>query len=102
MVYNLYPRVNGKQARHWGCPIINRCEGLYYHSPSFTNRGVELVKMTCLASVIAYAELLHQAKTISTISFNPIESYTVIALTFFTLIYPVTFLVRRLEKRTDR
>lgn len=70
--------------------------------PAFTNRGVELVKMTCLASVIAYAELLHQAKTISTISFNPIESYTVIALTFFSLIYPVTFLVRRLEKRTDR
>ncbi|MBF0276739.1 MAG: amino acid ABC transporter permease [SAR324 cluster bacterium] len=70
--------------------------------PAFTNRGVELVKMTTLASVIAFGELLHQAKTISTIYFNPIETYTVVALIFFVLIYPGTLLVRKLEKRADQ
>ena len=70
--------------------------------PAFTNRGVELVKMTSLASVIAFAELIHQAKTISTINFNPIETYTVVALIFFALIYPFTLLVHRLEKRADK
>lgn len=41
--------------------------------PAFMNRAVELMKMTSLASVIAYGELMHQAKTVSTIAFNPIE-----------------------------
>lgn len=67
--------------------------------PAFTNRGVELIKMTTLASTIAFGELLHQAKTISTINFNPIETYTVVAFLFFFGIYPLTVLVRRLEFR---
>lgn len=67
--------------------------------PAFTNRGVELIKMTSLASVIAFAELIHQAKSMSTIYFNPIESYTVVALIFFALIYPFVLLVHRLERQ---
>jgi polar amino acid transport system permease protein len=67
--------------------------------PAFMNRAVELMKMTSLASVIAYGELMHQAKTISTIEFNPIEMYTAVALIFFALIYPVAVLVQRLESR---
>jgi polar amino acid transport system permease protein len=66
--------------------------------PAFTNRGVELAKMTSLASVIAYTELLHQAKTISTINFNPIETYTIVAGVYFFLIYPITLLIMRFEK----
>lgn len=68
--------------------------------PAFTNRGVELTKMTSLASIIAYAELIHQAKTISTLDFNPIETYTIVAFIYFVMIYPITMLVRRFEKRT--
>ncbi|MGR3913375.1 MAG: amino acid ABC transporter permease [Gammaproteobacteria bacterium] len=67
--------------------------------PAFMNRAVELFKMTSLASVIAYGELMHQAKVISTIEFNPIEMYTVIALIFFAVLYPATLLVRRFEVR---
>jgi len=69
--------------------------------PAFTNRGVELTKMTSLASVIAYAELIHQAKTISTLDFNPIETYTIVAFIYFVMIYPITMLVRRFEKRAN-
>ena len=67
--------------------------------PAFMNRAVELLKMTSLASVIAYGELMHQAKTISTIAFNPIEMYTVVALLFFAMIYPAAMLVQHFEKR---
>ena len=70
--------------------------------PAFTNRAVELVKMTSLASVIAYGELMHQAKTISTIAFNPIEMYTAVALIFFVLIVPLSLLAQRLETRRGR
>ena len=62
--------------------------------PAFMNRAVELMKMTSLASVIAYGELMYQAKTISTIEFNPIEMYTSVAL-----IFPFTLLVQRFEDR---
>lgn len=67
--------------------------------PAFMNRAVELFKMTSLASVIAYGELMHHAKVISTIEFNPIEMYTSIALIFFAVLYPATVLVRRFEVR---
>ena len=42
---------------------------------------------------------MHQAKTISTIEFNPIEMYTVVALLFFAMIFPVALLVQRFEQR---
>lgn len=65
--------------------------------PAFMNRAVELVKMTSLASVIAYGELMHQAKSIASISFNPIEMYTAVAIFYFLLIFPFAVFVRRLE-----
>ncbi len=65
--------------------------------PAFMNRAVELFKMTSLASVIAYGELMHKAKVISTIAFNPIEMYTAVALIFFAILFPATVLVRRFE-----
>jgi len=66
--------------------------------PAFMNRIIELIKMTSLASVIAYGELMYQAKSISTISFNPIEMYTSVALIFFVLIFTFSLFVQRIEK----
>lgn len=70
--------------------------------PAFMNRAVELMKMTSLASVIAFGELMHQAKAISTYNFNPIETYTVVALIFFALIYPLALAVQQVERRLRR
>ena len=67
--------------------------------PAFMNRAVELMKMTSLASVIAYGELMHKAKQISTLEFNPIEMYTTVALLFFVLIFPLALFVQRFELR---
>ena len=65
--------------------------------PAFMNRAVELMKMTSLASVIAYGELMHKAKQISTLEFNPIEMYTTVALIFFAIIFPMALFVQRFE-----
>jgi polar amino acid transport system permease protein len=65
--------------------------------PAFSNRAIELAKMTTLASSIAYAELLYEARLLSSQEFNPIEAFTAVALTFFVVLYPFTILVRRLE-----
>jgi polar amino acid transport system permease protein len=69
--------------------------------PAFMNRAIELFKMTSLASVIAFGELMYQAKMVSTIQFNPIEMYTSVALIFFAVLYPMTTLVRRFEVKSS-
>ena len=51
--------------------------------PALTNRGIEIFKMTTLASAVAYVELLQQGKLIASLNFNPIEAYTVVAVVFF-------------------
>jgi polar amino acid transport system permease protein len=70
--------------------------------PAFTNRGLELLKMTSLASAIAFPELLYGARTIATAHFNPIEAYTTVALVYFALAYPLTQLVYAVERTLRR
>jgi len=67
--------------------------------PAFTNRAVELAKMTSIASVIAVHELMYEARIFSTQSFLPLETFTVVALIYFILIYPGTLAAYLLERR---
>jgi polar amino acid transport system permease protein len=70
--------------------------------PAFTNRGLELLKMTSLASAIAFPELLYAARTIATVHFNPIEAYTSVALVYLAIAWPVTQLVYAVERTLRR
>lgn len=70
--------------------------------PALTNRGIEVLKMSTLASVIAYAETMHQAKALAAISFNPIETYTAVAILFFVVLFPLVQLTYALERRFGR
>ena len=72
--------------------------------PALTNRGIEVFKMSTLASVVAYVETLNQAKLIADLNFNPIESYTAVALIFFVVLYPVvqgTYVLERVLRKGD-
>ncbi|WP_439572080.1 amino acid ABC transporter permease [Phreatobacter sp.] len=70
--------------------------------PALTNRGIEIFKMTTLASVVAYVELLHQGKLVASLNFNPLEVYTVIGALFFVLLYPMVRATYALERRLAR
>ncbi len=70
--------------------------------PALTNRGIEIFKMSTLASAVAYVELLQQGKLIASINYNPVEAYTVIALIFFILLYPMVQATYALERRLRR
>lgn len=70
--------------------------------PALTNRGIEVLKMSSLASVVAYVETLHQAKALAALHFNPIETYTVVAAMFFFVLYPLVLLTYALERRLKR
>jgi polar amino acid transport system permease protein len=72
--------------------------------PALTNRVIEIFKMSTLASAVAYVELLQQGKLIASLNFNPIETYTVIALIFFALLYPLvqaTYVLERMLAKGD-
>lgn len=72
--------------------------------PALTNRAIEIVKMSTLASAVAYVELLQQGKLIASLNYNPIEAYTVIALLFFAFLYPLvqaTYALERTLRRGD-
>jgi polar amino acid transport system permease protein len=67
--------------------------------PAFTNRGVELAKMTSIASVITVHELMYQARMLSTQTFLPLETFTVVAFIYFAVIYPGTLAAYVLERK---
>jgi polar amino acid transport system permease protein len=67
--------------------------------PAFTNRGIELAKVTSLASLLAVQELMYEGRLLSSTYYRPLEILTVVALIYFLLIYPGSFLSARLERR---
>lgn len=70
--------------------------------PALTNRAIEIFKMSTLASVVAYVELLQQGKLIASLNFNPIEVYTVVAVIFFACLWPLVQATYALERRLGR
>jgi len=67
--------------------------------PAFTNRAIELAKVTSLASVLAVHEIMYQGRLLSSTYYRPLEILTVVALVYFVLIWPGSFLSARLERR---
>jgi polar amino acid transport system permease protein len=67
--------------------------------PAFTNRGIELAKVTSLASILAVHELMYQGRLLSSTYYRPLEILTVVAIVYFVIIYPGSYLSARLERK---
>jgi len=65
--------------------------------PAFMERSIELMKTTTLVATISYADLLFAANEVSQKTFRPLETYTVVALVYFALIFLASVMARRLE-----
>jgi polar amino acid transport system permease protein len=70
--------------------------------PAFLERSIELLKTTTLVSIIAYSDLLFYANDLAQKTFRPLEVYTITALIYFFVIYPISMLVRVLERFLNR
>jgi polar amino acid transport system permease protein len=70
--------------------------------PAFMERAIELMKTTTLVATISYADLLFAANEISQKTFRPLETYTVVALIYFFVIFLVSQGARLLELRLAR
>lgn len=67
--------------------------------PALTNRMIELAKVTSLASILTVNELMYQGRLLSSTYYRPVEILTVVALLYFVLIWPGSYLASRLERR---
>lgn len=67
--------------------------------PAFTNRAIEVAKMSSLASVLSVHELMYQGRLLSSTYYRPFEILTTVAFVYFILIYPGSYLSARLERR---
>lgn len=70
--------------------------------PAFTNRSVEVAKVTSLASVISVQELMYQGRLLSSTYYRPLELITAVAIIYFLIIYPLSLTSMYLERRMAR
>ena len=66
--------------------------------PIFFTRLTELFKTTSLAAAISYTEIVQMAQRTASDTFRPIETFTVVALFFFIVIFTASQLVRLAER----
>ncbi|MDD5727517.1 MAG: ABC transporter substrate-binding protein/permease [Victivallales bacterium] len=67
--------------------------------PTLMNSVVALIKDTALISVISIPELVREAQSIISVTFEPRKYYLIAALMFFVITFPLMKIAGNLEKR---
>jgi polar amino acid transport system permease protein len=70
--------------------------------PVLLSLTISLFKDTSLVSALGVADLMYQARVVSTETYRPIEIFTAAALLYFVVATPLSMLTRRLELRMAR
>jgi len=70
--------------------------------PGVGNYAIGMLKDTAQASVVTVGELLRQGQLRVAVTFRPFEIYLAVAVIYLLMSYPLTILVKRLEKRSGR
>ena len=60
---------------------------------------VQLLKGTSLASIVGFTELMRTGAIVSNATFNPLFVYSLVAVLYFILCWPLSLYGRRMEKR---
>jgi His/Glu/Gln/Arg/opine family amino acid ABC transporter permease subunit len=67
--------------------------------PPMVTNFIDLIKVSSLASVIAVGEITRKATELSAATFRPMEIFTVVALIYFLICWPLSIVMRILERR---
>jgi polar amino acid transport system permease protein len=70
--------------------------------PPFVNQSIIQLKNTSLLYVVAIPDLMYTGSIIVSDTFRPLEVYTVVAISYFVILYPLTLYAARLEARVDQ
>lgn len=67
--------------------------------PVLLTNGIVIFQQSALVAIVAVQDLMYQGKTLATETYRPIETFTIIALVYFAVSFPVTQIVGYLERR---
>jgi polar amino acid transport system permease protein len=67
--------------------------------PPLVNQSVLQLKNTSLLSVLAVPDLLYQGQLVTSATYRPLETYTLIAVLYLAVLFPLTRLAHGLEGR---
>lgn len=67
--------------------------------PAFINQSVIQVKNTSLLYAISVAELTYMTSVVNSETYRPLEAFTLAAIMYFALLFPLTQLSDRIEHR---
>jgi polar amino acid transport system permease protein len=70
--------------------------------PPFVNQSITQLKNTSLVSTIAVPDLLYNGTLITADTYRPLETYTVIAIIYFLILFPSTIFAQAYERRLAR
>jgi polar amino acid transport system permease protein len=70
--------------------------------PPFMNQSIIQLKNTSLVSTIAVADLLYQGTIITAATYRPLEVYTMVAIIYFLVLFPLTLAAKQVERRLAR
>jgi polar amino acid transport system permease protein len=70
--------------------------------PPFMNQSIIQLKNTSLVSTIAVADLLYSGQMITAATYRPLEVYTVVAVIYFAVLFPLTLAAQAVERHLAR
>ncbi|MCL8017224.1 amino acid ABC transporter permease [Streptomyces sp. AS02] len=99
------PRGQWEAARVLGLPRIQTFQSVILPQtraivlPPLVGQYLSLIKDTSIAVVIGYVELVRQGQAVIDRVGDPATSYVAVAVLYFVICYPLSLLVRRMERK---
>jgi polar amino acid transport system permease protein len=69
--------------------------------PVLLTNGISILQQSALVAIVAVQDLMYQGKTLATQTYRPIETFTIVALFYFAVSFPVSQIVGYLERRRE-
>lgn len=69
--------------------------------PVLITNGIGIFQQTALVAVVAIQDLMYQGKALATTTYRPIETFTVIALIYLAVSFPIAQVVQTIERRRE-
>ncbi|WP_275785335.1 amino acid ABC transporter permease [Pararhizobium gei] len=70
--------------------------------PVLLTNGIVIFQQSSLVAIVAIADLMYEGKSLATETYRPIETFTVVALIYFAVSFPITQIVGLLERRRQQ
>ncbi|WP_284508824.1 amino acid ABC transporter permease [Caballeronia sp. GACF5] len=69
--------------------------------PVLMTNGIGTLQQSALVAIVAVADLMYVGKSLATEAYRPLETFTIVALIYFALSFPIARLVHIIERRQD-